>query len=60
MVVVASGEPGVPVISKAWEIGAANIAAAKIPLRSLFILVLMNATFVGCQTCLDGETRDAS
>ena len=43
-----AGRTGVPVISTAWEIGAANIAtAASIPLRSLFILVLMNSTFVG-------------
>jgi hypothetical protein len=47
-VVVALGEPGVPVISTAWEIGAANIAAtANITRRSLFILALMNSAFVG-------------
>jgi hypothetical protein len=55
-VVVALAEPNVPVISTAWEIGAANIvAAASIPHKSLFISVVMNSTFVGCQLCLDSE-----
>ena len=55
-VVVALGEPSVPVTSTAWEILAANIAAAaSIPIRSLFILVFMNSTLIGRKYCLGVE-----
>jgi len=56
---VALAEPSVPVISTAGEIGATNIATvASIPHKSLFNLVVIYSTFVGCQLCLNGEFAD--